>query len=634
MVEDRNDAGSSEVIDGRFRILEKLGEGAMGQVFLCNDTKLDRKVAVKLLVPGASHLSVQRFHIEAKSLAQSNHKNILSIMDFGAAGSRLYLVVEYIDGVSLASIIQKNGAIPLADALPIILQICEGLGYAHERKILHRDIKPSNVMLMKNKDDKFDVKLVDFGLAKQVESDQYLTKTGRAMGTPPYMSPETVGGQELDERSDIYSLGCLIFEMLTGTPPFLGPTSIETMTMHVREPAPSLFEYSDIAFPPRVEAIVGKCLKKDPAERYQKAKQLAEAFRTVDLRAAPSIAGTNYDTSMSKPVNTKFGWQKPLLSISSLALLSAGLFLYFGRVTEPIEPIEKSKTVVIDKYDPSVFQFAESELKPRAFEATDPTLHKQYLEVQGELSNQELKDVAEKFKYLKIVNLYRLRPDTALQYFSKLPLDELRINQCEMEEKDYQYLYKMKTLKTLRLLNSVRVPISAINGLASLGKLECLEIKNIGSSAGQFDAISHLPKLRTLELMEYDDIDKLAIASLKKSTSMRTLAFENTKLSADSFVELSKLDQVENLALLGVELTSENLKDLHNHRLKRLQISTDKTSDHAVLQLNNLSALEVLDLRGTKLSMVAEQKIRIRFPRATVLTGELMEADPTRRELL
>jgi serine/threonine protein kinase/DNA-binding winged helix-turn-helix (wHTH) protein/class 3 adenylate cyclase len=264
---------------GRYEILSRLGTGGMGEVYLANDTQLDRKIALKLLSERytGNPLWLRRFIREAKAASALNHPNIITIHEIGQAGGIHFIATEYIEGKTLR-VHLADGRVKMANALNIAAQVANALSAAHAAGIIHRDIKPENIML---RPDGY-VKVLDFGLAKQVEPEsldvgaklsQLNTDPGIVMGTVNYMSPEQARGVHVDTRSDVFSLGVVLYEMLAGRAPFSGPTSGDVIVSILdREPSPLSQSLADI--PAELERIVGRSLRKDRDERYQSVKDL------------------------------------------------------------------------------------------------------------------------------------------------------------------------------------------------------------------------------------------------------------------------------------------------------------------------------------------------------------------------
>jgi serine/threonine protein kinase len=288
------------VLGGRYQLLEVLGEGGMSAVFLSRHKELDQLVAIKVLRfdRSAGNDALRRFLQEAKATFQLNHPNLIRLLDFSSAEEDLpYLVMEYVSGKTLAELLREKGRLEVKDVVDIFSQVCDGLAYAHARGIVHRDMKPSNIMLATEADGSQVVKIVDFGIAKMAHSDneQQLTKTGEVFGSPFYMSPEQCRGLSPDHRSDLYSIGCAMFECLSGSVPYCGENSIRTLFMHIEEPIPTLKlpKYKSFATTRALEEILQQLLQKDPGDRFQKATEVKkELLACLELTDRPKAEST------------------------------------------------------------------------------------------------------------------------------------------------------------------------------------------------------------------------------------------------------------------------------------------------------------------------------------------------------
>jgi beta-lactam-binding protein with PASTA domain len=266
------------VIDGRYRVLRKIGAGGMADVYCAEDSHLGRKVALKLLHArfAQDQEFVERFRREASSAAGLQHPNVVGVYDRGKFDGTYYIAMEYCEGRTLKEIVARTALDP-ERAIAIAKQILVAARFAHRRNVIHRDLKPQNVIL----DDEDNVKVTDFGIARAGASD--ITEVGAIMGTAQYLSPEQAQGRPVTEASDLYSIGVVVFEMLTGRAPFGGDSAVAVALKHVNQPPPSPREFVP-ALPPELEAVVLKALAKDPAQRYGDADSFIKDLELVQER--------------------------------------------------------------------------------------------------------------------------------------------------------------------------------------------------------------------------------------------------------------------------------------------------------------------------------------------------------------
>jgi eukaryotic-like serine/threonine-protein kinase len=289
-------APASEMIAGRYELLDVIGRGGMGVVYRGHDHLLDRVVAVKILPAqyASDALLVQRFEREARAAARLSHPNIVSVFDTGHEGTVHYIVMECVAGESLAQTLAQRGALPVPEAVEIAAQVADALAAAHVAGIVHRDVKPGNVMVQPTGS----CKVLDFGIARAA-AEAALTQDAAMLGSVPYMPPETALGHAADARSDIYSLGCVLYEMLTGELPFYGEVAAAVINQHVTAvPRPPI--ELEPAVPPAVNALVMEMLAKDPADRPQDAASVATALRAS--LAAPVPAARIAETALAPTV--------------------------------------------------------------------------------------------------------------------------------------------------------------------------------------------------------------------------------------------------------------------------------------------------------------------------------------------
>jgi len=294
------------IIADRYRITSRIGGGGMGQVYKAEHIRMKRQCAVKVLRANLAGdpEATQRFQREAENASQLSHPNVAQIYDFGEHAQLVYLAMEFIDGESLAALLQRESAVHPDVAADIISQSAAALEAAHGRGVLHRDVKPDNIMLGKNLDGTFQVKLVDFGIARAMTSDaQRVTRTGLVIGTPEFMSPEQIAGEALDARSDLYALGLVAFQCLTGEDAFPATSSKQNLITRLTSRPRTLLEVrGDVPWPPPLQQVFDQALAPDPSERYDSVGQFAEELWAAIGAMTPTETAALYRKALEQRV--------------------------------------------------------------------------------------------------------------------------------------------------------------------------------------------------------------------------------------------------------------------------------------------------------------------------------------------
>ncbi len=438
----------------------------MGCVYRAEQVFLQQECALKTLNSRkGSDISMRRFQIEARAASLLNHPNLVKVSDFGLLDDQSpYLVMDFVDGITLSEHLKNHGQLTVDEAAVYFAQACLGLSYAHDQGVVHRDIKPSNLMIAHNLPfaTEGSVKVVDFGIAKltSAENNEYqaLTSTGEIFGSPLYMSPEQASGSPVDYRSDIYSLGCVLFEALTGTAPQVGQNALATMMLHQSEPAPTLKEASlGKEFPPSLEQLVAKMLAKSPADRYQNLGVVANDLALISKGVMPQVV---LKSSPSKAVKTVTLTQKKfyllLLSAAIVGAALAGISGYLIGLTDrapkfKVGPI--SNTAAMPRIEQSGRQTSvdkkgspdEGRVLPESFEdpanriifgaikrKNDSTWKGEYYNNQTLLEKTPFSDrTTTKKIYLKLGELLKqLKSDPGLDQSFVFPLQERLVNCC------------------------------------------------------------------------------------------------------------------------------------------------------------------------------------------------------------
>ncbi|PWU01244.1 MAG: hypothetical protein C5B51_23285 [Terriglobia bacterium] len=330
------------VLGGRYELLQLLGEGGMGAVYKVRDHELDRIVALKVIRPELARNAavLQRFKRELILAREITHKNVIRIFDLGTAAGVKFITMDFVEGKDAAALLHEQRKFAPRLAARMISQACLGLGAAHAVGVIHRDLKPQNMMI----NAAGDLVLMDFGIARSLSEDGGMTRTGAIMGTPTYMSPEQGKGEKVDQRSDIYALGIIFYEFLTGKAPFESETAMGTLLKRLQEPAPSPSKL-DPTIPEALSDIVLRCLQLDPAKRYQTAEEMRQ-----DLEAwlGPE-SGTMLGVAPAQIVRAKRIWERIAIALS-IALVTVTGVILLQRSQKPPPP-HKSVSVLVADFD-------------------------------------------------------------------------------------------------------------------------------------------------------------------------------------------------------------------------------------------------------------------------------------------
>lgn len=519
---------------GKFLILEKLGSGGMGSIYKARDESLTRDIVLKVMSSTFDReKALVRFQIEAKALGRLNHPNIARVYDFGALESgQAYLAIDYVEGMTLRQFVDSGNAfrLTLADKLDLFLQLCDAVKHAHDEGVIHRDIKPENIMMVGTLNESYMPILLDFGVAKLFTEDgevQRVTTHGAIVGSPFFMSPEQVKAEAVTPASDQYSLGCVLFYLLAGRPPFQAETALETLAMHKDKAPPRLSDATGDQWANEIEEALQKLLSKDPRRRFADMRQTIEVFEDILNRESADEP----DTSGAEPV-AKTHLRRDV--ILGFAVACVGLTALIVCAPPDDNEMEQAAQTSTRKSDP--VQQRVDEWKP--------LLKKYNRAFTADAGYDEELEILKTCKTLRKVKLMSVDfTDNAASYILNSPVDELDMSQTQV--KTLEYVSKIKTLQLLKLDNTL-VDDNALK------KIE--------------------PLIRIHELkLNHTKVTDQALESFKKLTAMQRLCIEGTGFSQSAREELVRempWCKVNDRPALTAELESEAMQASNQGRFE------------------------------------------------------------------
>ena len=600
-----------------FRVERLLGTGGMSVVYECTDLGVNRRVAVKVMQQrfAAEEKWLMRFRQEAVAVGRLSHPNIVRVHHFDSQSDEPFIVMDYVDGSSLSDILSFNGPLSIERAIRMIASVMDALAHAHANGVVHRDLKPSNIMVVDPHTAHESIRILDFGIAKIEEEMNYkLTQTGEIFGSPLYMSPEQCMGKQASDRSDQYSIGCLLFECLTGHPPFLGDSSMSIMLQHMND-APAALREASLGkdFPDALESVVQQLLEKEPEKRYA---SMAEAKQALEKAASACSMGKSFQKTIFPSDNNQkrriAAWVGTVLG--GIAL-TAGVTYYFFSMLAPgdqLGPQVKQELII-----PSI----DEDYGDRAI--------KEYLAVDDHNLARSFDSGAHGFKVMT---------DKGLAAISKMPnLSSLTLTNCgNITAEGLKNLWNVPKLAHLDMKgtsigdNSLDVIVQikplldlTLNrtdvhqrGLEMLAKtrLHALSVCTINLDEDGCKAISAIKSLQGIKTSNNHRIGE-GVAYLAKLPRLDYLDLENTNLDDDQIQSLSGAMRLRTLILGRTHITDTGMRSLsHLKNLERLFLNSTYISDQSLDSLSSLKSLSYLNLHHCKISKAALEKFRKNMP--------------------
>jgi len=636
-----------EVFAERYKILSLIGTGADGSVYMARDKLLNKRVALKRLHrqklrPGQIALLQQ----EARTASRLHHENLINVLDFGVAEDEPYLVMEFAPGKTLRDILHEHEFLPLDTALDIAFQISDALAHAHEKGIIHCDLNSGNIMIGNFEAGAANVKILDFGVAKfttalEADASQKLRGHEGFAGSPFYISPEQARSENLDGRTDVYSLGCLLYEMLTGTPPFVGRTGAQTILMHLNDPVPALKAgRNDGNFPETVEQLIAKALAKSADERFSSMTEfcqaLVAAFESLSesqglrqtLTIQRKMPGQKRDLRLSKT--------KIYLSLSGiLAMVTAAFYACYVFGVQPVKPAASSKAVSPNSVP--AFKTASTDLPKINYDATheenlsaispeffpdlrtklnidndqkfDELVQGQLKARPGKVSLRSCSGITKRRleRLARIGNITSLElvrsdiNDECIKVVARLPgLQQLFLNRCNLSSQSFHYL--AEEAHDLSYLDASDTHLSD-EGLQQICKIARLQFLDLNSNEGlhNWSLLNGLKKLRILDVgfTSFSDAEADLLDGL---TDLEILSLrEDPGVSSISLDKIARLRKLKDLNVANTSVSKPALLEaLGKMHLDKLTVDNNQLSGKDALAYPNCKIIFLENVRTDK----------------------------------
>jgi serine/threonine protein kinase len=609
---------ASDLIDQKYLILSLLGEGGMGAVYKARHLALDKVVALKTFKSHSlSEEEHRRFQREAMALAKLTHKNVIEVFDFGFHEHKLpYYTMECLVGQSLSQKLERDGPLSLSEALPVFAQVCRGLALVHSKGIVHRDLKPSNIFLEEDKESGSNVKLVDFGIASLVglPDNQKVTTAGKIFGSPLYMSPEQSLGGQVGAASDVYSLGCTFFEVLTGVPPFHGDSALETVIMHQSKKAPSMVQRVGRSFPPALEALVAAMLSKNADDRPADLEEVAADLLLMgkQKRSSPQDSSSSSSSSSSlgrgrsesvASAGKERGLQSEtassqlrlprsqvlLMALAALAMCSAAMFFLWPKTPAPEKIVKKGV------FDPKISRIKDANGKewitvnfPEDWSIGKIAFDREqdYVPARGSMTwaypgalcfkpEEDFVSQPANFKPFKEMSLVTLNLTGLVPYlvnrkilseFSKIStIRDIDAYPNAFDDKDIDDLNALPQLETL-IIGAGDISGDGLARLSRLRQLNTLMAAQCEKIKPALKVLSGSPQMQILDLSDcvLDDADYDFLSNLP---ALRRLMIAKTDTTDSQLAKLSALPKLVRLEDTNSQITTASLpvlKKMHD----------------------------------------------------------------------
>ncbi len=597
---------SSDLIPGGiYKFISVLASGGAGVVYKAENLRLGKPVAIKMIRDEAlSGSDVEaRFLQEAKATSHLSHPNIVSIYEFGTSiDGRPFLVMEWIEGVSLSQLIKQDGPLSMETALSIFEQVCDAMTHAHKRGVLHRDLKPSNIMLTKDSSGAWHSHIIDFGIAKVTEhyGTPELTRTGEVFGTPLYMSPEQAAGKKVDHRSDVYSLGCLMFETLTGKPPYIGENTVALLMKHQTEEIPSINENKPTSsrFPESLDNLIRSLLAKEPEDRPESIEAIKKAFHAI--RNPEKVQKEPFSIRAIRFVVK----EKMLLAFLGCCIIGVVWACFMLKSDAPPPPVRLSDSHSGNHRESDEQARKDAEQRPSTEELNYENM---------DLTDEGLKYVSKMWNLKRLSLRETLITDKGVPYIANLPLSYLDISSTKITDASLDSICKIKTL------NELSINETSIQGLnhkfrlfANLKNLEKLDMSRMGIKNEQVNDLDKVTSLKVLRIGGNPELNLLGITCFSNMKRLEELSLHRIQHIKGGIKNLLPLKRLKFVDLMYTDVEDEDLKVLARIRtLEAIGLDETKITDNAMRTLASASLPNLTELSIGAKTKVTEKGVDI-----------------------
>jgi serine/threonine protein kinase len=592
----------------RYKPLRFIARSANSVVYKCFDRQLGRLVAIKTLLFKKSTALIQ-FQQEARATGLLKHSNIVEVLDFGvvAGGDSAYMVLEYVEATNLEDWLQTRGPFSEAEAIALITGVCSALNFAHSKGIYHRDLKPQNILINSNREPK----LIDFGLALMLSLEQNNCKTQglSLVGTPSYMCPDQFLGLKYDARSEIYSLGCVLFACLTGVPPFLGDSPLELARQHAECPVPTLQEVNpDRQFSEKLEQVTRRCLEKSPERRYSSIGELANELQ-IEITGANQLSSlfehkSIADDTTEDTTRVNFPWLITCMTVAIVFMTGIAIYSFLLLPSQPDKaPVNETKKPVRASFSEMPFNHTRA-TKQHVLQKTRSQLDQVRIEYSNNilLIPEALKMLASQAKNCRQLGFRDCNGLTAknLQILSPMNITHINVESSDLTNDGLEVLSTFKNLLSIQLTSLSEIDNTGLATLKRCPHLTDLILEDMEFNAETLRIFSDM-NLRLLHLSTSENFDEAGLASLRKSP-ISELRLNDLNITDQGLTLISTMPKLALLQASRLMITDRGVASLTNlPQLHSITLSHNKgITDGAVKTLevlyarskNNPSALE------------------------------------------